>query len=116
MPARKRHRRREPEHPDPLVRFGKALTDGKERDRQEQIRIQTEREEAKRQERLAAEHAARLQAANLQLTQAIAAVKAARSSGSGRDDADAAYRAAKALVVELETGERPDWAPEEGPG
>lgn len=110
MPARKRHRR-QPEHPDPVVRFGRALEEEKAKARAEQIRIQAEREEEKRQAKLAAEHAARLKAAQRRLEQAIAAVKQARSSGSGAAGADEAYRAAKAEVLELETGERPDWAP-----
>lgn len=111
MPARKRHRR-PPEHPDPVVRFGRALKETKAKERAEQIRIQAEREEEKRQAKLAAEHAARLKRANRRLEQAIAAVKRARSSGSGQTEADQAYREAKAVVVELETGERPGWAPE----
>jgi len=111
MPARKRHRK-QPEHPDPVVRFNRALKQAKEQERTEQMRIQAEREEAKRQAKLAAERAARLAEANRRLERAIAGVKQARSSGTGTAEADAAYRAAKAAVVELETGERPAWAPE----
>lgn len=112
MPARKRHRR-QPEHPDPVVRFGRALKQAKEKERAEQIRIQAEREEQKRRAELAAEHAARVAKARRRLDQAIAAVKQARArSADERQVADVEYRAAKALVVELETGERPDWAPE----
>lgn len=110
MPARKRHRR-QPEHPDPVVRFGRALEQEKAKARADQIRIQAEREEEKRQARLAAEHAAKLERAERRLATAIAAVKQARSSGRGGPEADEAYRAAKAEVVQLETGERPDWAP-----
>ena len=111
MPARKRHRR-QPEHPDPVVRFNRALKDQAERDRAEQIRVQAEREEEKRQAKLAAEHAKRLASAKLRLERAIEGVKAARSAGRHRDTAEAEYRAAKADVIELETGARPDWAPE----
>jgi len=114
MPARKRHRR-QPEHPDPVVRFNRALEQEKERERAEQIRIQAEREEEKRQAALAAEHAAKLQRAQRDLERAIVAVKQARSTGRGAVEADEAYRAAKAQVVELETGERPDWAPAADP-
>ncbi len=110
MPARKRHRR-PPEHPDPVVRFGRALKEAKEKERTEQIRIQAEREEQKRLAKLAAEHAAKLAKARRRLDQAIADVKAARSTGRRKAEADEAYRVAKAAVVELETGERPDWAP-----
>lgn len=110
MPARKRHRRR-PEHPDPVVRFGRALDQAKTVEEAEQKRIQAEREAAKRAAELAAEHAAKLDRARRKLERAIAAVKSTRSSGAGNTEADAAYRAAKAEVVELETGERPSWAP-----
>lgn len=112
MPARKRHKR-QPEHPDPVVRFGRALQDARERERAEQIRIQAEREEAKRLAQIAAEHAARLAKARRRLDAAIDGVKAARSANAeSRRRADEEYRAAKALVLELETGERPGWAPD----
>ena len=110
MPARKRNKR-EPEHPDPVVRFGRALNEAKAKERADQIRLQAEREEAKRQAQLAAEHAARVAAADKHLEQAIQQVKRARANGSGTAEAEAAYRSAKAVVVELETGERPKWAP-----
>ena len=110
MPARKRNRR-VPEHPDPLVRFGRALDQAKAAERAEQLRIRDEREAAARAAELAAEHAARLDRARRALERAIAAVKSSRSSGVGAAEADAAYRAAKADVVELESGERPSWAP-----
>ena len=111
MPARKRNRRQQ-EHPDPLVRFGRALDRAKSAERAEQQRIQAEREAAKLAARLAAEHAAALARAKQRLDRAIAAVKSSRASGVGAADADAAYRAAKAEVVELESGERPSWAPD----
>jgi membrane protein involved in colicin uptake len=110
MPARKRHRRR-PEHPDPVVRFGRALDQARSAEEAERKRIQAEREAAEHAAKLAAEHAARLAAAKRRLEHAITAVKSSRSSGVGTAEADAAYRAAKARVVELETGERPSWAP-----
>jgi hypothetical protein len=110
VPARKRHRRR-PEHPDPVVRFGRALDQAKTAEEAEQQRIQAEREAARRAAELAAEHAAKLDRARRRLERAIAAVKTSRASGTGTAEADAAYRAAKAEVVELETGERPSWAP-----
>jgi len=94
-----------------VVRFGRALKEAKAQERAEQIRIQAEREEQKRLAKLAAEHAARLAKARKRLDQAIADVKTARSTGRRKAEADEAYRVAKAAVVELETGERPDWAP-----
>lgn len=104
MPARKRHKK-QPEHPDPVVRFGRALEREKERKRAEQIRLQAERDEAKRLADIAAERARKLKAANKRLEQAISAVKQHR----GDHEIEAEYRAAKADVLELETGERPDW-------
>jgi hypothetical protein len=113
MPARKRHKK-EPEHPDPLVRFGRALKEREAKEKAAAARRKAEREEARRQAILAAEHAAAVKRANKQLERAIAAVKTARTSHSGMDEADAAYREAKALVVELETGVAPSWAPNSG--
>lgn len=95
------------------MRFNRALEQTKDRERAEQARIQAEREEEKRQAQIAAEHAARLSAARVELDRAIAEVKRARQTGQGRDEADAHYRSAKAVVVELESGTRPDWAPDE---
>ncbi len=111
MPARKRHRRT-PEHPDPVVRFGRALKEAKTKERADQIRIQGEREAQKRRAKLAAEHAAKLAKARHRLDATITDVKAARARGSRKAEADAAYRFAKAIVVELETGQRPEWAPD----
>lgn len=105
MPARKR-RKHVAEHPDPVVRFGQALEREDRRRKAEQERISAEREEVARLAKVAAEHAARLEAARARLDRAIAEVKRHR----GRPDVEAAYRAAKAEVVELETGDRPSWA------
>lgn len=112
MPSRKRHRRA-PEDPDPVVRFGRAIKEADERERAERKRIRAERAEAKRQERLAAEYAAAVEQADRRLQQAIAAVKRAHGERNGIDEAEHEYRSAKADVIELETGERPDWAPVE---
>lgn len=112
MPARKRNKR-PPEHPDPVVRFGRALKETKAKEQAEQKRRDAEREEEKRLARLAEEHAAKLAEANRRLERAIAAVKQARTSGRGGAEAETSYRAAKADVVELETGDRPKWAPDD---
>ena len=109
MPARKR-RKQVTEHPDPVVRFGQALEREKHRQRAEAERVRAAREDQARREQLAAEHAARLATARAQLERAIADVKRDR----GRADVEAAYRSAKANVVELETGDRPSWAPVDG--
>lgn len=111
MPARKRHRR-QPEHPDPLVRFGRALKEAEEREAAERKRASAERAEAKRRAEIAAERAAAVKRANRRLERAIAGLKQARAEHRGVPEAELAYRAAKAEVMELETGERPKWAPD----
>lgn len=55
--------------------------------------------------------AEKIAAAKVDLERAIAGAKAARSSGAGIPEADAAWRVAKARLIELETGETPEWAP-----
>ena len=111
MPARKRHRK-QPEHPDPLVRFGRALKEADAREAAERKRAKAARAEAKRQAQIAADHAAAVKRANRRLERAIAELKRARSEHRGAAEAELAYRAAKADVMELETGERPKWAPD----
>ncbi|MEO6653411.1 MAG: hypothetical protein ABIP17_12225 [Ilumatobacteraceae bacterium] len=106
MPARKRHKQ-VIEHPDPVVRFGQALEREQRRLSAEQERIRAEREEAARLAAIAADHAERLARARARLDRAIGDVKRHR----GRADVESEYRVAKAAVVELETGDRPAWAP-----
>lgn len=108
MPARKRHRR-QPAPTDPVVRFGRELLEQAERDRAEQRRLEAERAEAKVQQRLAAERAEAIAAAEARVDQAIANAKQARASGRGVAAADAEWKAAKAALIELETGTAPDW-------
>ena len=43
------------------------------------------------------------------LDRAIATAKSARASGKGVAEADAAWKQAKARVIELETGAPPAW-------
>lgn len=52
-----------------------------------------------------------LKAARAELDAAIEAVRSSKASGRGRAEADAAWKVAKARVIELETGNRPSWAP-----
>jgi hypothetical protein len=108
MPARKR-RRQEPAPVDPIVRFGRGLIEQAEAERAEQRRIEAERAEANRRRRLAEEHAAAVAAAKVRVDQAIANAKTARSVGRGVAEADAEWKAAKAALIELETGSAPDW-------
>lgn len=109
MPARKRHRR-PPEHPDPVVRFARAVEATDEQRKERARRLQAEQREAARQRELAAERAEQVARARRDLDTAIASAKAARASGSGVAEADAAWKRAKARLIELETGEAPDWS------
>ncbi|MDQ3351918.1 MAG: hypothetical protein M3501_08170, partial [Actinomycetota bacterium] len=49
------------------------------------------------------------------LERAIERVQQARAGRSGIAEADEAWRAAKARVVELESGAKPEWAPSDPP-
>jgi multidrug efflux pump subunit AcrA (membrane-fusion protein) len=109
MPSRRGRNKQQPEDPDPIVRFAAALKKTEERDKADKQRIKAEREEAAKQARLAAEHAEAIRVATHELDAAIAAAKSARSSGKGVAEADLAWRRAKARMIELETGQRPDW-------
>lgn len=108
MPPRKRKKVAEA-HRDPVVRFGEAIQRSDEHAAAERKRIKAERAEAERLARLAAEHAEAVRVAGIELERAIAAAKAARASGRGIAEADAAWKQAKARMIELETGAAPAW-------
>lgn len=108
MPARKRHRK-QPTPTDPIARFGQSLIQQSDKEKAERQRIQAERTEANRQQRLAEERAAAIAAARQRVDVAIAKAKEARSTGRGVAEADEEWKAAKAALIELETGESPDW-------
>ena len=57
------------------------------------------------------ERAARLERAKAAHLQAVEQVKQAQRTGKGAAAADLAWREAKAELLELETGQRPAWAP-----
>lgn len=105
MPARKRHRKAE-EHRDPIIRFAEALKRTELREQKERERQAEEKEATRR----AAIHAEHLRLAKVELDESIAKVKAARGSRSGITEADQLWQAAKARVIELETGAPPKWA------
>lgn len=88
-----------------IAQFAAALRESEARERAEQ--------ERRRARKSAAEQ---LEVARAELDQAIEGVRRARRTRSGVAEADAAWRAAKARVIELETGDTPEWAPpvEEG--
>jgi hypothetical protein len=99
---------------DPIKRFASTLRASEERERAEQERAQREREEAENAARAAAEHAEALATARRDLERAIERARDARRAHSGVSAADAAWRQAKARVIELETGAPPDWVRDEG--
>jgi multidrug efflux pump subunit AcrA (membrane-fusion protein) len=96
---------------DPISRFGAALRDSADQQRAAAERARLDREEAEHAARVAAEHAAALDAARRELDRSIRAVRHARTARVGAAEADAAWRVAKARVIELETGAPPPWAP-----
>lgn len=104
MPPRKRPKpassSTSPSAPDPVARFAAALRDSDERGEVER--------ERRREQQAAAEQLAE---ARRDLERAIDDARAARRRGTGVPEADAAWRAAKARVIELETGAPPEWAP-----
>lgn len=92
-------------------RFLAAVKESEKRDKAQRERERSERAE---RDRVAAEQKAQANAladARRDLDRAIAAVRRAKEVGQGRAEADAAWKAAKARVIELETGVAPAWAP-----
>jgi hypothetical protein len=108
MPPRKRKKVVEADR-DPVVRFGEAVLRSDAQAAAERARVKAERAEAARLAQLAAEHAEALRVARIELDRAISAAKAARASGRDVAAADAAWKQAKARVIELETGAPPAW-------
>ena len=74
---------------------------------------ESDRLDAAKRERVKAEQAksSELNEARRALDAAIAEVRRAKESGRGRAEADAAWKVAKARVIQLETGDAPTWAP-----
>lgn len=96
---------------DAAERFAAAL---KESEQREQLARKREREakaEANLRRVEAAARANELTKARRDLEKAIEAVRAARRAGKGAAAADEVWKSAKARVIELETGDRPGWAP-----
>lgn len=94
-----------------IERFAAALKDSEKADRAEKVRREQERTDAALRAEQAAAKAAALTNARRDLERAVEAVRAAKQLGRGRAEADQAWKGAKALVIELETGIPPSWAP-----
>jgi hypothetical protein len=110
MPSRHR-----PKAPPPLPlsdaeRFAQAIRDHEEADRRAAQAKLDRKAEAERRKVEAVEFAARLERARAAHKHAVELVKEAQRTGKGGAAADVAWRAAKAELIELETGERPSWA------
>ncbi|MBP7890974.1 MAG: hypothetical protein KA029_18085 [Ilumatobacteraceae bacterium] len=97
--------------PTDVERFAAALKDSARADREKADLAQQARAQAALAADEAAAHEAALSAARRDLERAVLGVRAAKQAGKGRADADAAWKVAKALVIELETGAPPSWAP-----
>jgi hypothetical protein len=74
---------------------------------------ETERRERAELDRARAEqaHASAVEAARRDVEQAVEAIRSAKRAGKSTVAADGAWRAAKAHLIELETGTAPTWAP-----
>ncbi len=91
--------------------FAAALRESESRDAAQRERERQHRESAAAKAAAAAAAANSLKDAQRDLDRAIRAVRDAKASGRSTVEADVAWKAAKARVIELETGERPSWAP-----
>lgn len=133
MPSRRRHKS-PPPPPSPVAsggagaagdaarvqsdveRFAAALKESERADAAARERARQAKAEATRAADAKAAQAASLATARRDLERAVEAVRAAKQSGRGRAEADAAWKVAKARVIELETGTAPTWAPKPPPG
>ncbi len=91
-------------------RFAQSLRESEEADRRAKKAAADAKAEAERAKAAALEEANRLQRAQAAHQRAVEMVKEAKRTGKGRAEADAAWREAKADLLELETGKRPAWA------
>jgi hypothetical protein len=110
VPSRKRPKAAKPDVEDPVARFGALLRESAAREEAERQRLRRERDEAAVLARAEAERAAAQRDAQRELDRAIAELRRARERRSGVAAAESAWRAAKARVIEFETGAPPSWA------
>jgi hypothetical protein len=91
--------------------FAAALKESEARDKT--TRERKAKDDAARAQRQAdiEAHATSLADAHRDLERAIESVRAAKRNGRSTVEADVAWKAAKARVIELETGTPPAWAP-----
>jgi hypothetical protein len=114
MPARKRPKVL-PAPPPPTLsaeeRFAQAVKETEQAKRAAQQSATDRKNEAARQAAAAAEYAINLQQAKAAHSRAVERLKNAKQNHKGIVEAELEWRKAKADLLELETGERPDWAP-----
>ena len=96
---------------DAAERFAAALRESERRDQAAAERRQKEQADKAQRDAEIAAHANDLATAQRDLERAIDAVRAAKRDGKSQVAADAAWKQAKARVIELETGAPPAWAP-----
>lgn len=98
-----------------LERFAAALKDSEKADKAAKEKEHKARDERDQAVATANAKAAETTDAKRELERAVEAVRRAKASGRGRAEADAAWKVAKARVIELETGTAPSWAPKPEP-
>lgn len=91
--------------------FAAAVKETEARDSVRREKERTDRAAAEQREAERRAHEDALATARRDLDKAIAAVRAAKRDGRSTVEADAVWKAAKARVIELETGALPAWAP-----
>lgn len=96
---------------DPAAMFAAAVKETEARDKVQREKERQQREAAAQRAADERAHADALKDARRELDRSIEAVRAAKRDGRSTVDADARWKAAKAAVIELETGARPTWAP-----
>jgi len=91
--------------------FAAALKESDSQDRAKRDKARQEQEAAAARAAAARAQADALATAKRDLERAIQAVRDAKRNGKSTVEADAAWKSAKARVIELETGAAPTWAP-----
>src|SRR3954465_612071 len=110
MPSRRRPKAPPPRPLTDVERFAQSVRESEEADRRARQAADDRKADAERRKVEATEHAARLERAQAAHRRAVDDVKQAKQTGGGAAAADAAWRRAKAELLELETGKRPAWA------
>ena len=100
---------------DPAELFARALRETEQRDKVARQKSASDRAEAARRAAVREAQATALADAERELARAIEAVRSAKAAGRTTVAADAAWKQAKARVIELQTGALPAWAPKPAP-